>query len=170
MPHLPTALAQLDTEHLLASAHADFHPLASTALERELQRRLEELSDQAERDRPFLAALEDAGIDTSGSPEPLVALIDAAYAIDDEDLAEGAAFLEVVHGRDFGADELDEMLLALSMEDLVTGSDVRRILDEHDRMCQLLADAEDVFEALSGTSAKNESMLGEYRDILARVT
>lgn len=111
--HHPTYLAALGTERLLAHANADFDPLASTNLERELARRCEQLQDRLGEVQPLLDVLEDQGIDLADEREGLEALLEAAGSIGELDGA--AKFLSVIKDRGFDGDErvLDGLLQVL---------------------------------------------------------
>lgn len=147
-------------EHLL---------LEPPVTERELQRRLREAEDQIAADAPLLDALNDAGV-TAAHAEAVGDLAGAARRIDSDDLTEGTKYLTVLRDRDYEAgqqDDLDELLRVCAAEDIALGDDLRRRLDEHGRMRDLLERARDLFEAIDGTSADNEQLLDEYRALFA---
>lgn len=136
-------------------------------LERELQRRLRGVEDAADTSAPLLAMLEDKGLQVPDDLDSLDVLLDAANDIGSPDGA--AKFLRVLKDRNFDGDEnsLDGLLQVLDDEGLSEGPEVRRLLDEHGRMRDLLERARDLFEAIDGTNVDNEQLLDEYRALFA---
>ncbi len=136
-----------------------------TELERELQRRLRGSADEIDTAAPLLDAINDAGI-SAENVDALGDLLGAARRIDSDDLAEGAKFLGVLNDRGFEggqSEDLDELLHVCASEDIVLGTDLQRLVDEHCRMRDLLERAKDLFEAIDGTNPENEQLLDEYR-------